>query len=119
MRILVVEDQSDLLGMVIDFLESKGYECEGAESAPEGLEVFKNGMFDLVITDYNMPHLKGVRFSNGYELLCEIRKIDVDVPVILLSSTDNMKSDWTKGFRKVVRKPVKLGDLLAIIETGL
>jgi CheY-like chemotaxis protein len=67
-NLLVVDDQEDIRGMVANYLQDLGYAVEEAESAIVALnEKLTKKRFDLVLSDINMPEMK------GFELLKEIR----------------------------------------------
>ena len=54
-RILIVEDQDDVRGLLVTALEIEGHDVEEATNAREGLERLQTGGYDLVLTDYAMP----------------------------------------------------------------
>jgi DNA-binding response OmpR family regulator len=80
------------------------------------LEVFKNEEFDICILDIMMPKM------DGFELAEEIRKIDIDVPIIFLSAK-TLKEDRIKGLRlgadDYLVKPFSIEELLLKIEIFL
>jgi CheY-like chemotaxis protein len=78
-RILLIDDNN--FGVVARkaLLEEHGYKITTATDGQQGLEAFKRGTFDLVITDYRMPRM------NGLELILEIRQITTAIPIILIS----------------------------------
>jgi DNA-binding NtrC family response regulator len=75
----VVDDYTELLEYLANLLESAGHEVELAADGREGLLKFREGGFDAVISDWNMPHL------NGSEMISEIIKIDPTVKVVMMS----------------------------------
>ena len=85
-RILVVDDERQIIRMLRASLQSSGYEVLTASNGVEGLERFKSGRPDLIITDLAMPEM------NGLELTQAVRRLD-KTPVIVLSvrDTDGMK----------------------------
>ena len=66
--ILIVDDETSIRMMLFDYLEDK-YEIHTAENAEIGLRLCKERRFDLVISDVNMPGMKGPEF------LFEVKKI--------------------------------------------
>ncbi len=78
-RILLVDDNK--LGLIArkSVLEELGHRITTANEGQEALEQFTRDSFDMVITDYKMPHL------NGRELIERIREQGGDVPIILIS----------------------------------
>lgn len=78
--ILVVDDEPHSLFGISEILSEEGFHTITAENGKEALERFKTNSIDLVITDEKMPDL------NGMDLLIEIKKINPDVPVILVTA---------------------------------
>lgn len=79
-NVLVCDDDKDLLELYEALLESMGYNITLAEDGVKGLEVFKNGKFDLILSDLQMPNMNGIQFIE------EVRKIDQNVQVIFCSA---------------------------------
>ncbi len=78
-RILLVDDNPHGLSARKSVLEELGATVVTCSSAAEALQVFADRAFDLVVTDYKMPRM------NGDELITGLRKIRLNIPVILLS----------------------------------
>jgi CheY-like chemotaxis protein len=78
-NILLVDDNRDGLLVRRLLLEELGYAVRVARNGEEGLTSFQADHFDVVVTDYKMPRM------NGVELIQQIRKIDPNARVILLS----------------------------------
>ncbi|NLE01317.1 MAG: response regulator [Fibrobacter sp.] len=67
--LLVVDDEFEIREMICDFLrDSEGYTVLEAESGPQALEILKTSRVDLVLSDINMPVMK------GFDLLKEVRE---------------------------------------------
>ena len=79
LHILVVEDQPILCDLLTDGLVADCHTVESALNGKQALEKFRNGRFDLVITDQSMPEMTGT------ELAAEIKKLSPRTPVILLT----------------------------------
>jgi CheY-like chemotaxis protein len=78
-QILLVDDNRDGLLVRRLLLEELGYGVQMAPNGEEGLKLFENGSFDVIVTDYRMPRL------NGVELIQRIRKVNPNARIILLS----------------------------------
>lgn len=76
-KILVVDDQQEILSSNKAFLESFGHQVVTAISGDEALGLFRSELIHLIIVDYFMPRM------TGEELVREIRHIDEDVQVVL------------------------------------
>ncbi len=95
MNILVVDDSAMTRMVAKKTLGTLGYEdVFEAEDGAQALDIFKQNSIDVVFTDWNMPNM------NGLELLIEIRKINKDVPVIMIT---------TEGSRSKVVEAVQNG----------
>ena len=81
LNVLVVDDSKTMLRIITNVLKRLGISnfSTGLDGV-EGLELFKNDNFDLVLSDINMPNM------NGIELLKEIRKLNKDVPIVMITT---------------------------------
>ena len=112
-RILVVDDERQIIRMLRASLQSSGYEVLTASNGVEGLERFGSGRPDLIITDLAMPEM------NGLELTQAVRRLD-RTPIIVLSvrDTDAMKvKALDEGADDYLTKPFSMPELLARIRT--
>ncbi len=107
-KILLCEDQINILNLLTLQLEKKGYIITKATNGKIALDLFENSKFDLVITDIMMPVL------NGLDLLKYIREINQDIPVIILSALGEI-NDLQKGYDLLtddyIVKPVNIDEL--------
>ena len=67
-RILIVDDNEDIRSIAKEYLNSSGNSVDGAPDGREALEKCKTEVYDLIITDLNMPELSGM------DLIQEVRK---------------------------------------------
>ncbi len=82
-KILIVEDESDVLDLYKDILTSSGFEVLGARDGLEGIKVAKENYWDLVLLDIVMPHVDGLR------VLEELRLKFPDKPILMISNLVN------------------------------
>ncbi len=78
-RILWVDDEIDLLRAHLILLEDRGYSVKGVSSGQECLTLLKSENFDLVLLDETMPG------KSGLETLHEIKEIDANLPIIMIT----------------------------------
>ena len=78
-RILLVDDNANGLSARKSVLEELGHRISAVRSAADALEHFAQQRYDLVVTDYKMPHM------DGLELIKQIRKLSPEMPIVLLS----------------------------------
>src|SRR5438445_790238 len=100
MRILVIDD--DFLGRIsmVKLLANAGHECFAFEDAQVVLDKIDVNTFQVVVSDLHMPGVDGLTFLN------ELRKRDVNVPVVMMSSL------WTHATRNEARQR----DVFAILD---
>jgi signal transduction histidine kinase len=116
LRILVVEDEPLVREVISVYLSEDNHEIETAKNGREGLEKFKGGTFDLVLTDRAMPEM------NGDILASEIKKIAPRQPVVLLTGFGDLMSgagERPAGVDLVVSKPFTLNTLRDAITKGM
>jgi DNA-binding response OmpR family regulator len=89
-RILIVEDQKEISGIVSKYLQHEGYDYVLAEDGLSALEEFAGDLFHLVLLDVMLPGI------DGFQVLSEIRKVS-NVPVIMLTARE-LEPDRIKGF---------------------
>lgn len=90
-RILLVEDDVSLGFLLVEYLESNGFDVKLYIDGQSGLNGFKLGGFDLSIVDIMLPKL------DGFSLVSKIKEIEQGMPVIIMSAR-SMKEDKIKGF---------------------
>lgn len=116
MRILIVDDDAQLLQQLKTVLEEQHYAIETARDGQKALEAISSGAFDLVILDIMMPKIDGLSF------LREIRQESIDTPVLMLSArgaTEDRVKGLDLGADDYLAKPFSLGELLARIRALL
>jgi CheY-like chemotaxis protein len=79
-RILIAEDEKAYSRALVLKLQNAGFEAKSVENGEEALEAIKTGNFDLLLCDLVMPKL------NGFQVLEEIKKQGLKIPVIGLSN---------------------------------
>src|SRR5215831_20946303 len=107
-KILVVDDEPFVCDAVKMMLEFDGHDVHTANNAKEALERFDQGRFDLVITDFAMPVMK------GDELAAAIKARSPGQPVVMITAYAEMLQTGghpLKGIDFVVSKPFLLENL--------
>jgi two-component system cell cycle sensor histidine kinase/response regulator CckA len=117
-RILVIDDESYIVQMLVQMLESLGYTVEARTNSNEALELFLLDpyYFQLVITDQIMPQITGDVLARK---LLAIRK---DIPIILCTGfSEFIEKDALQdiGIRDLVMKPVLKSELARVIRKNL
>lgn len=115
-KILVVEDDTQIQELIVEFLESENYIVDTASDGVEGYEKFKENKYDLIILDVMMPKL------DGYSLCKMIKKNDAEVSIIFLTALGDESSE-VKGFDlkadDYISKPFSFNILIKRVEAVL
>ena len=113
MRLLIIEDDQRIADFLVRAVKSEGYSCVHSGDGLEGLELARNGDFDLILLDLMLPSL------NGLDICRELRMREQKTPIVILSAMDDM-DDVVKGLKlgadDYITKPFSIDELLARIE---
>ncbi|MYL69964.1 response regulator [Halobacillus litoralis] len=115
-HILVVEDETKIARVLELELEFEGYQVTKAHDGMEGLRLYREQEWDLLLLDIMLPGLSGT------DLLKRIRSGDGDTPVIMLTAKDAVSDKVTGldlGANDYVTKPFEIEELLARIRAAL
>jgi len=107
-RILVVDDEPFVCDAVKMMLAFDGHQVDTANSGKEALTAFENGKFDIVITDFSMPDMK------GDELAAAIKSRAPNQPVVMITAYAEMlqaSGNPLSGVDFVISKPFLLENL--------
>jgi len=91
LRILLVEDDVNLGFLLVDYLESQGFDVKLYNDGIAGFKGFQLCPYDFCIVDIMLPNM------DGFSLIEKIKEINSKVPIIILSAR-SMKEDKIKGF---------------------
>src|SRR5687768_2495455 len=113
MKILIVEDETDLLGILTDFLSKEKYSFDTATTYMEASEKVTLYDYDCILLDINLPD------SSGFKLLDDLNEIKKVEGVIIISARDSI-DDKIKGLNlgadDYLTKPFHLSELNARIQ---
>jgi DNA-binding response OmpR family regulator len=118
MRLLLVEDQDDLAGALIAYLEQQRYRVDWANSAEEAWERLSEAEPDLLILDVMLPEGP----DSGFRLAQELRALDFGAPILFLTARDSLEDRVTGldlGADDYLSKPFALSELAARIRALL
>jgi two-component system, OmpR family, alkaline phosphatase synthesis response regulator PhoP len=115
-KILVVDDDVDLVAVMKGTLESKPYEVIVAYNGKEGLEKAKKEKPDLILLDIMMPVMDGFNFAEQFGKEPSLSKI----PVLALTSfSESLGQPFPFQVAEYLRKPLKPKELIAKVEEHL
>jgi putative two-component system response regulator len=115
-RILVIDDEDVIRLLVVEILESAGYDVTSAESAEVALSLLEESEFDLIVSDVVMPGLSGL------ELLEAVRARVASLPVVLVTGAgtyDTLSQALTRGAAGLVTKPFAHSELQLAVADAL
>ncbi|NUU77228.1 response regulator transcription factor [Paenibacillus xylanilyticus] len=114
--VLVIEDEPKIARLLELELQYEGYQVGKAESGTEGLEMYNDGQWDLILLDIMLPGLSGI------EVLRRIRAKDAMVPILMLTAKDSVEdkvSGLDLGANDYITKPFRIEELLARVRAAL
>jgi DNA-binding NtrC family response regulator len=103
-RILLIDDEPDIVRVLSMSLKADGYDVIPAHSGVEGIEIFEKERPDIVLTDIKMPGMDGI------EVLKKIKSIDPRSEVIIITGhgdIDNTIEALQYGASDFINKPVR------------
>lgn len=115
-KILLADDEKDLSRATKMILEFSGYDVDVAYNGQEALDLSKEKTYDCILLDIMMPVMDGI------QALKQMRKANVDTPVILLtakSTVDDKVEGLDSGANDYLTKPVNKKELLARIRAQI
>ncbi len=115
-KILVLDDDQSIRKTLTSYLKKQGYEVLSADNGNAGIEIVKNELPDLVITDIRMPG------ADGFEVLKIVKEIDPHIHVIIITAFDDMHSTvkaMQQGAYDYIEKPLEIDNLKITIQRAL
>ncbi|MGX5174884.1 response regulator transcription factor [Aliikangiella sp. IMCC44653] len=113
MHILLVEDDSHLAELVMEYLTAKGYEVDYAANGKIALDLILSNHYQAIILDLNLPII------NGIEVCQRMRQQGVSSPCIMLTARDSLENKlqgFESGANDYLVKPFSLAELVARLE---
>lgn len=112
LRVLLVDDEEELVGTLAERLSLRGYEVTYLLDGAEAVRRAAQEPFDVLVLDVMMPGM------NGLEVLKEIKRTRPEMPVILLTGRGSEQDSQTGlelGAFDYIMKPVKIDRLIEIM----
>ncbi len=115
-RILLVEDDDAIRGVVSDVLRDGGYEVYEAINGADAMEQLDKGRPDLIVLDLMMPVMDGWQFVEQFRQ----KSFSREVPIVVTSASHDLPKTAERlrslGVRTCLAKPFDVDGLLALVE---
>ena len=111
-RILLVDDEVDVISVFKMILEMNGYEVDSYTDPKTALDHFKSNLYGLLLLDIRMP------IMNGFDLYRKMRDIDDKVSVCFITAFEDYREEFKESFpmldefKYFIRKPKAIEDLV-------
>ncbi len=117
-RILVAEDEPNIVDLIVEVLRDTGYVADGVTSAERALRLLRKDRYDLIISDVKMPGMDGPTFEK------EVRAMDPELAERIIFITGDLLSNTTQAFLEerggvCLRKPFELEELTSLVKRAL
>jgi two-component system, OmpR family, response regulator ChvI len=118
-RVLLVDDERDIVYLVKVGLERKGFEVDSYVDPILALQNFKRGTYQLLILDIKMPKM------NGLDFLDKIKKVDDKIKVCFFTASEEFASNYKNVFKNsqdkflFISKPISIPKMTKQIEQFL
>jgi two-component system, OmpR family, response regulator len=112
-RVLVVEDEPDIVDLLVVGLEAHGYAVSSAPTRDDALSIFREDLPDVILMDYRMPGLGAAEF------LEDVRRKGTNTRVVLMSAEPAVRDVADKlGLEHALPKPFDYDALLKSVDIG-
>ena len=115
-KILVIDDDSYICDLLVNYLEQRGYNTDGTYSGTNGIKKIQNDIYDLVLCDFRLPD------TDGLEVLSQIKKKHFSLPVIIMTAYADIRIAVKlikAGAFDYITKPIQPEELILIVQKAL
>ena len=113
-QILVIEDETNVLRLIISIVENAGHQAISATNGSEGVEAYRQHQVDLVITDIMMPQ------KDGVETIRELKRDNPHAKIIAITGYrgqyNRLPAAQYVGAQRTLVKPFSQADLVTALE---
>ena len=113
--VLIVDDEEIMREILESLLTREGCRVRFAHSGEEALKIAKAETFDVAVVDVMMPGI------NGIETLERLKRIDEDLPVIIITAfgtSANTREAFKRGAFDFIEKPFKNDDVMVVVRNA-
>lgn len=112
MKILIIDDDEDILNLFRDYLKKEGYDVEAYLNSATALREIENNprKYSLIITDIRMPGMTGI------ELAKRVCAMNAEIKIILMSAFEINGEDLKElSYHENIKKPIRMQELASTI----
>jgi DNA-binding response OmpR family regulator len=109
MRILIVEDDHKLGGLLVEGLQQEGYEVERVQDGEAAIRRALTIDYDLILLDYMLPK------KSGHQVTVELRGAGRRMPILMLTARDapeDLRAALSAGVNELMGKPFRFAELV-------
>lgn len=115
-KMLIVDDAEEICFAISEFFKLKGWDVDEAYNVEKALEFIREKKYDIILIDYNMPHINGMV---GTRLIRQLDKEVIIVALTILGEEDVADGFFQSGANDFAIKPIKMLDLYFRINSHL
>ncbi len=117
-RVLVVDDEAEIVELLRDVLLAEGYVVDAAADAAAALQLIRENIYDIALLDFNLPDMNGVMLHH------QIRQMDAELASRTIFMSGLLQSDGNLGYYMsqsggFLAKPFDIRDVLRQVRTVL
>ena len=117
-RILVVDDEAEIVELLRDVLVAEGYVVDSAPDAAGSLQLIRKNIYDIALLDFNLPDMNGVMLHH------QIRQMDAELASRTIFMSGLLQSDGNLGYYMsqsggFLAKPFDIRDVLRQVRAVL
>lgn len=117
MKVLLIEDNENISGMMEQYLTLKGYQCVVTRNGRDGLKEILDKKYDVVLLDLAMPEFSGYEIIESLEKKQKLKEQKIIVLTAFSLTEKDMNDLVQRGIRMCLKKPVQLSELLKVIRS--
>jgi DNA-binding response OmpR family regulator len=117
-RILVVDDEAEIVELLRDVLSAEGYVVDAAQDAASSLQLIRENIYDVALLDFNLPDMDGVMLHH------QIRQMDAELASRTIFMSGLLQSEGNLGYYMsqsggFLAKPFDIRDVLRQVRAVL
>jgi two-component system, OmpR family, response regulator len=117
MKLLLIEDNDNISGMIAQYLRLKGYDCMVTNNGKDGLNQILAENYDVALLDLAMPEFSGYDVIESLEVTGKLKEQKLIVLTASSITEGKMKELEKRGVYTCIKKPVQLKDLVKVIQS--